>query len=275
MTFNPLDNLANESSSELKKRILEAQRAESATKDTKKVETTPEPKEESAIPPKTTEPPKTEELILGKFKSQDDLVKAYQEAEKKITELGTKKTETTIQPMQPAVDPLWASLFGNNSQPAAKAKPDTSVEDDDEVTTLKKRLEVVEKAGYMSIMQQQAALNKIQAKEQLANDPDLPFDSSIEREIEDVVFKQYPQLKYQTGGYLTAHQLLKGAKAAEIAARKVEAAVKDALAKESAKKVAKVETPGKGDTETEIDPTKLSIADLRKYLHNDIGTLDR
>jgi len=268
---NPLDNLKSQTSSDLKKQFEEAQKQEE--NDTKSKETIPA-KPVSQTPAPAKEPPK-ETLILGKFKTTEDVVKAYQEAERKITELSTKKVEPTPAPVaQPAADPLWASLFGDNSQVQTNRKQ-VNEDPDDEVTALKKRLDTVEKAGYISLLQNQAAIEKINAEKMLANDPDLPFDANVELEIEERIFKQYPQLKYSKGGYITAHQLLKGEKASEIAAKRSENAVKEALEKASKNSSAIVETPSKGDPEPQVDPTNLSMKDLRSYLNKDLGTFER
>ena len=59
----------------------------------------------------TQEQPETdEELIGGKFKSQDDLLKAYQEAERKLSERGNETEETP----QPYTDQQVTDFFGED-----------------------------------------------------------------------------------------------------------------------------------------------------------------
>lgn len=267
-----MDNIGKLNSSELKKMLLaDAQ----VKKDEPKKTEEQSPKTEAKAEAKET--PKTEELILGKFKSTDDLVKAYQESERKITELSqeVKKVESPKPASQAGGDDLWNLLFGG-TQEKTVSKPIVEEDniEDQRVANLEKEVANLRKAGAYLVQSQQAVTNKQKAVEKLKNDPVLPYDDTVDKELESV-FARYPSLRYAVGGYEVAHTILKGEKATEISQRKVDEAVKAIHAKKESNSAAVVETPAKSSPEPEVDPLSLDMKKLRAHLKKNLGELER
>lgn len=94
-----MSDAENNSAAELALQISEAQHAQ--------VDPTDEGSDSPAIAPATRE-----ELILGKFKSQDDLISAYQELERNHT--ASRQAQRAAQVQQPVV-PQSEAIFDNET----------------------------------------------------------------------------------------------------------------------------------------------------------------
>lgn len=250
----------------------------------------PKPKEEVVVPKEVEAPvtvEKKDELILGKFKSREEADKAHLELEKELTrksqELAElrKQAETKTAPSV-ELDSLWKTLFQDDKvEVPVKAEPHATTPNEDQeipsetqlkLVKLEKKFQDVQKAVAMGLLEQQKTTGKIRAEDKLKNDPILPWTAEVEQEIKDRVFKEFPNLEFQPDGWEKAHKFLRGEKAESIAQVKAEAAVKAALEKQQANKVAVVETPSKAiETPKTIDPSSLDINDLRKYLAERLG----
>ncbi len=267
-----MDNFDGKSAKEIKSELLK----NIGTQQVKKEDPKQEPRKDVVVVE-----PKKEELILGKFKSQDDLIKAYQEAEKTMTKTAqelaeAKKTVTAPAKVETTVDPIWAQLFPETkvSKPKVDFDP-LGDESPNEIAEMRKELELLKRAGAYSIAQQQNQMGKINAAEKLKTDPALPWSADVAADIENDIFRRFPGLRLQANGYEVAHTILKGERADSIANARVEAARIAASDKKKDKENASVETPSNSTPEPKVDYSSLDAKKLRSFLNKEIGTLDR
>lgn len=282
-----MDNINKKSAENLKQQILKDAQEETTKEEPKivKDEVVEEVKKVEVESSETKKAPKVEEeeLLLGKFKTQEDLVKAYQESEKKITELSQKKEEEPVIDNSPQSDLLYESIFGTSTDKAPTVvnpvdsydSEVTAEENNQEIVSLREKVSNLEKVGQYQLLSQQAVTNRIEAAELLRDDPVLPYTKEVESELEKTIFKELPQLKYQRGGYKIAHEMLKGRKADGLSKAKIDVAVQEALDKAEKNKIAVVETPAKSDPDPEFDFSKLSTEDQRKQLKKNFGEAQR
>ena len=277
-----LDNFEGKSSEELKK-ILEqgTQEEKVAEEDTPEEDKQMEEKPEA---PKEIEEEKENELILGKFKTEEDLVKAYQELEKRSTKVSQelakakKSNEPSESKKDDSYDPLWQMIYG---QPKSEDKVNTNsyddIEPDPEMESLREKVEQGEKNFQYLATQQLQREQREKAIETFKNDPLLPWNEEVEKELEATVFTELPNLKYTKGGYNYAYKLLKADKAEEIIKDREEAIKSKAIEKRRKNEAAYVETPeSTKQSEDEFDPTKLEdLGSLRKYINKNIGRIER
>lgn len=276
------DNFSGKSAADLKKLILNPEAPKPVTEEKKEIVSKDNPS--PAVPAETA--PKTEELLLGKFKSQEDLVKAYQELEKHNTKVSQELSQfktTKQEPVKTSTDDyLYSMLFGQTNKNVDKVSTPVSEDiidepvEDARYKQLQDELEQGKRVLQYLVGNQTKDSERKRASEKFKNDPLLPWSDSVEQELEEKVFSQLPQLKFQQSGYEYAYKLLKADKADEIAMQKIEAAAQEALKKREKNETAVVETPTKSDPEPEFDPAKVKdVNELRKYIKKQFGELER
>ena len=253
------------------------------------IKTPPKP-EEKAPEVKTAEPKKEEALILGKFKTNDDVYKAYQEAEKKISqqgELNKKQRDflSQIYELDAEGNPVGLKPQLVQQQPQPTFQPDPLAElrqyfpnlDDNTLGA------VVTISGVMT-KRALAEYHKAQ-EENLKPIREIVFERKVERQKKDCreshqdfgIFepdinaqldKLPPELRGKDGAVESVYYMVKGQKADELVQKaKGETQTQVAEIEKKAEEAATIESGGKAAVPApSVDTESMSAAELEKYI---------
>ena len=222
-----------------------------------------------------------EKLILGKFKTEEDLIKAYQEAEKKISQQGeeislTKKEVELIrqfsqQPTQPQVAP-------GQTDPLAEIRPYFPGYDDNTIMAhmglnnlliniaLKRQREQLDKdlqPLYDVKFERDTERQKKQVEDKYKN-----LYNRYESELNEKLDKLPPSLRAKDGGVETVFLTILGEHTSDLTEEAKQNAQKEIQSVEAKKEDTFVEGEGKSSVPTPpLNFGKMSAAQLKEAIN--------
>lgn len=201
-----------------------------------------------------------EELIAGKFKSQDDLVNAYQNLEKKLGEQGNELAELrqTLMPQESELDE------GKPPQPVQQTT-DASVSPD-ELFTLNEMID--SRATEIVDAKLDAKLRPLQVEQEINEVKNTPDFKQLLPDVKDI-YNKNPQLR-QPGNLKLVLDMARGQQADKMAKKLKEEGKNEALAQIEKKQKAIVEGASKarGNTSelTKEIAVEMSAKELEEML---------
>lgn len=263
--------------------------AEEPTEAQEKAEAPPTAEEGQAEAKKEEEKePKPEDLILGKFKTHEDVAKAYQELEKKSTkdaQLRSQYRET----MSPYVDfDEEGNVVGLKATPQGPSQPTTPQQgqtQDEVITMLEQRYNALEQqygpVRANLIMQAEIAnaitqkalspVDELKAERQVENQKSKLRTAKsdfaqFEGEIDKYLNRMDTKSKSNPSAVETVYYIVRGKKLEDMLKAKEEEARLKSVEIEDQKVKAQVEHQSKTPEEPSIDIENASAEDLKKHL---------
>jgi hypothetical protein len=256
---------------------------------------TEEPKPVSPVEPApeadkgTTETkPQEPQLILGKFKTQDDVVKAYQELEKKNTREAQQRSKYR-EILDPYVEfDTDGNIVGQKEQrvplPEVKPEPTKPQSQDDVLAMLESRYTTLESQygpvrANLIIQAEMAqaitrketeSLSELRAEREVEKQKSklrsLPEFVQLETEVDNYLSKMDNSSKMNPQAVKTVYNLIRGGKIDEILKTKEQEIQLKTAEIEKQKVAAQVEHPTKSPEEQQpdVNDVKLTASDLAK-----------
>ena len=229
-----------------------------------------------------------EELILGKFKTQDEFIKAYQEAEKKISQQGeeTSRTRRQAEDYQRLLSQSYdldqygqvigPKVIQPKNDPLAQLRARYPGWEDEQL------IPILEIAGAIS----NQAINNFYERQKKELEPlyEIKFEKDVEKqrrvikdkypdfadfenEVTEKLSNLPPSLRAKEGSVETIFLTVRGEHTPELLEKARRGAQKEVETIESRKEEAFVEGGGKSSVPTPpVDIGKMSSADLEKHI---------